>query len=272
MMKRTFVCAALLAAAACQVDNKDAKQKLDDILVKLDQLDKKLDKVGGGRAVAGAQQQPPGPQPGRPDPTTVYSVPIDGDPVKGPVNAKVTIVEAAEFACPFCQRVTSTMDELLKQYPNDVRLVWKHYVVHPQVATTAALATCAAQKQGKFFEMKNKIFTDGWPEGRMGDIGEATMTKFAQDLGLNMDKFKAAMASEECKQDIANDQKVLTQVGVRGTPAFFINGRFISGAVPIERFKAIIDEEMKKADDALKGGQKADEYYTSIVAKGKKSL
>jgi predicted DsbA family dithiol-disulfide isomerase len=120
--------------------------------------------------------------------------------------------------------------------------------------------------------MKNKIFTDGWPEGRMGDIGEATMTKFAQDLGLNMDKFKSDLASEGCKQDIANDQKVLSQVGVRGTPAFFINGRFISGAVPIERFKAIIDEELKKADDALKGGTKADEYYSSIVAKGKKSL
>ena len=271
MMKRTFVCAALLAAAACQVDNKDAKQKLDDILVKLDQMDKKLDKVGGARPAAGAQQ-PAGPQPGRPDPATVYSVPIDGDPVKGPVNAKVTIVEAAEFACPFCQRVTSTIEELLKQYPNDVRLVWKHYVVHPQVATTAALATCAAQKQGKFFEMKNKIFTDAWPEGRMGDIGEATMTKLAQDLGLNMEKFKADLASDGCKQDIANDQKVLSQVGVRGTPAFFINGRFISGAVPIEKFKAVIDEELKKADDALKGGQKADEYYTSIVAKGKKSL
>ena len=116
MMKRTFVCAALLAAAACQVDNKDAKQKLDEMLVKLDQMDKKIDKVaaGGGRAVAGAQQQPPGPQPGRPDPSTVYSVPIDGDPVKGPVNAKVTIVEAAEFACPFCQRVTSTIEELMK--------------------------------------------------------------------------------------------------------------------------------------------------------------
>jgi len=271
MMKRTFVCAALLAAAACQPDNKEYKQKLDDILVKLDQLDKKIDKVSGGRA-AGAQPAVAQPQPPRPDPATVYSVPIDGDPVKGPANAKVTIVEAAEFACPFCQRVTSTIDELLKQYPNDVRLVWKHYVVHPQVATTAALATCAAQKQGKFFEMKAKIFTDGWPEGRMGDIGEATMTKFAQELGLNMDKFKTDMASDGCKQDIANDQKVLSAVGVRGTPAFFINGRFISGAQPIDKFKAVIDEELKKADDALKGGQKVEEYYSSIVAKGKKSL
>jgi predicted DsbA family dithiol-disulfide isomerase len=80
------------------------------------------------------------------------------------------------------------------------------------------------------------------------------------------------MKSESCQQDVANDQKILSQVGVRGTPAFFINGRYLSGAQPIDRFKAIIDEEIKKADAAMKGGQKPEEYYGAIVAKGKKSL
>jgi protein-disulfide isomerase len=269
MMNRTLLCAALLAVAACQVEDKETKKKLDDLLTKADGIDKKLDKIKGGVPIAAGAQAP---QPGRPDPEAVYSVPIDGDPVVGPANAKVTIVEAAEFACPFCQRVSSTIEELRKQYPNDVRVAWKHYVVHPQVATTAALATCAAQKQGKFFELQKKIWTEGWADGRLGDIGEGTMVKFAGDLGLNVDKFKSDMKSESCQQDVANDQKILSQVGVRGTPAFFINGRYLSGAQPIDRFKAIIDEEIKKADAAMKGGQKPEEYYGAIVAKGKKSL
>jgi predicted DsbA family dithiol-disulfide isomerase len=150
--------------------------------------------------------------------------------------------------------------------------VFKHYVVHPQVATTPALATCAAQKQGKFHEYEDLVWAKSWEGGRMGDLSEATMLKYAEEVKLNVEKFKADMASAECKTQIENDQKALAAVGVRGTPAFFINGRFLSGAQPADRFKAVIDEEMKKADEAIKAGKKADEYYSSIVAGGKKSL
>src|SRR5688572_2166071 len=88
--------AALLAALAggCQKEDPATKERLDKILAKLDDLEKKVDRVGTGRGGAAA----PGPQPGRPDPTAVYSVPVDGNPAKGPATAKVTIVEAAEFA------------------------------------------------------------------------------------------------------------------------------------------------------------------------------
>jgi hypothetical protein len=86
---------ALLAlAAGCQKEDPATKERLDKILAKLDDLEKKVDRVGTGRPGA----QAPGPQPGRPDPTTVYSVPVDGSPSKGPATAKVTIIEAAEFA------------------------------------------------------------------------------------------------------------------------------------------------------------------------------
>ncbi len=153
-----------------------------------------------------------------------------------------------------------------------MRIVWKHYVVHPQVATTPALAACAAQKQGKFFEMERTIWDKSWQDGRLSDLSEPTMQKYAQELGLNMDKFKADMASDACKQDIQKDQQALAQVGVRGTPAFFINGRPLSGAQPIDRFKAVIDEELKKANDAIKAGKKPEEIYSSIVASGKKTV
>ena len=141
-------------------------------------------------------------------------------------------------------RVRSTLDELKKAYGDDVRIVFKHYVVHPQVATTPALATCAAMKQGKFHEYEDLLWSKSWEGGRLGDLSEATMMKYAEELKLNADKFKADMAGDECKQVIDKDQKALAQVGVRGTPAFFINGRFINGAVPMEAFTKVIDDEL----------------------------
>ena len=151
-------------------------------------------------------------------------------------------------------------------------MVYKHYVVHPQTATAPALATCAAQKQGKFWELENAIWEKGWANGRMSDISEEAVLKYAGEIGLNVEKLKADMAGNECKEQIQKDQAQLAQVGVRGTPAFFINGRFLSGAQPIDRFKAVIDEELKKANDAIKAGKKPEEIYSGIVASGKKSL
>lgn len=157
--------------------------------------------------------------------------------------------------------------------------MFKHYVVHPQIATTPAMAACAAGEQGKFWEMKKAIFSSAWeidPQPKMKDpnlLNQENMEKLASSLGLKMEKFKADMAGEKCKAALANDQKVVAAVGTRGTPAFYINGRFISGAQPIERFKAVIDEELKKYDAAVKGGQKAETYYNDVVvAKGKKSV
>jgi predicted DsbA family dithiol-disulfide isomerase len=151
-------------------------------------------------------------------------------------------------------------------------VVWKHYVVHPQTATAPALATCAAQKQGKFWELEAAIWEKGWANGRMSDISEEAIVKYAADIGLNVDKLKADMQGSDCREQIQKDQAMLAQVGVRGTPAFFINGRYLSGAQPIDRFKAIIDEELKKADEAIKAGKKPEEIYSSIVASGKKSV
>src|SRR5690349_5069913 len=125
----------------------------------------------------------------------------------------------------------------MKDYNGQIKVVFKQYVVHPQVATIPAYAACAAGKQGKFVEMKNMIFDKAFGK----DMGAPVMEGFAKDLGLDVDKFKADMNSDFCKQSVENDQKSMSAVGVRGTPAFFINGRYLSGARPIDQFKAIID-------------------------------
>ena len=171
------------------------------------------------------------------------------------------------------------MDQIEKAYGNDVRFVYKHFVVHPQTATAPALATCAAQKQGKFWEMKQAIWDSAWelePRPRMKDpalLGAENMEKLAKELRLDVAKFKADMDGQECKAQIGSDQRDLSQVGVDGTPAFFVNGRPISGAQPFQNFKAVIDEELKKADAAIKAGTRPEDYYQKmVVEKGKKGV
>jgi predicted DsbA family dithiol-disulfide isomerase len=146
-----------------------------------------------------------------------------------------------------------------------VRIVYKHYVVHPQVATTPALAACAAHRQGKFREMEHLIWEKGFNANR--NLSAENMKTLAGELKLDMAKFSADLDGQECKQTVQQDQAQLAAVGTRGTPAFYINGRFLSGAQPIDRFKAIIDEELKKANEEIKKGAKAETYYTEFVLK-----
>ena len=149
-------------------------------------------------------------------------------------------------------------------------MVYKHYVVHPQVATLPAQAACAAHKQGKFAEMEDLLWEKGYRAGR--NYSQDNLDSIAREVGLNFDKFKSDMTGE-CVQVVSNDQRELSQVGTRGTPAFYINGRFMSGARPIENFKALIDDEMKKADERIKAGTPVESYYnTWVLEKGLKKL
>jgi protein-disulfide isomerase len=168
-------------------------------------------------------------------------------------------------------KVGPTLDQLLKDYPKDVRVVYKHFVVHPQQATIPALAACAADKQGKFHQMYQAIWEKGFSANR--NLSQENMDKLAGEVGLNMNKYKADMDGD-CKKIIRDDQTQMAQVGVGGTPAFFINGRFLSGARPVEQFKALVDEELKKANERIgKEGTTAANYYQKwVLEKGKKSL
>ncbi len=260
----------VLALGGCTRHNDETDKKLDLLLSKIDGLDKKL--AAGGFRPAGGQmpgQQPQQPRRG-PDPAVVYGVDIAGDPFVGPADAKITIVKASDYACPFCQRSEPTLEQLLKDYPGKLRVVYKDYIVHPQTATVPAYAACAANEQGKFAEFNKAL----WEKAFGKDTSETMMTTLATELKLNLDKFKTDMNGDKCKQSVANDQRVLSAVGVTGTPAFFINGRYLSGARPIEQFKALVDEELKKADDAIgKNGVTASNYYDKTVFQpGKKAI
>ena len=107
---------------------------------------------------------------------------------------------------------------------------------------------------------------------KVRDFSKENLEKLAGELGLDMGRFKADMDGA-CKQLIQKDQRDLAKVGARGTPGFFINGRFLAGARPIDHFKKLIDEEMKKANDRIAKGTKLENYYTEwVLKKGKQKL
>src|SRR3954463_16237907 len=153
-MKKLALMIVSLALVACQSDQKGLEKKIDDLNKKVDQLLAS----GGGRGAA----QPQRPSRPEPDKAKTYSVPVDGDPFDGPADAKVTVVKAYDYACPYCEKVRETMDGLRQKYGNDVRIVYKQFVVHPQVATAGALAFCAAAKQGKGPQMDALLWDKGF--------------------------------------------------------------------------------------------------------------
>ncbi len=292
-MNKLAVLSAMVLATACQPDTKNLERKIDDLTKNQAKMLDMLAKGGGG---AGAGAAPQRAQRAEPDRAKTYAVPIDGDGSDGPANAKVTLVKAYDYACPYCEKVRDTMDELRKKYGNDLRIVYKQMVVHPKNATAPALAFCAANLQGKGKEMDHLIWEKGFkvrqldssevaapaeaagrPPGqapKCWDTAEGCpfVVGYAQELGLNLDKFKADMKTG-CQQLIQKDQRELQTLGVGATPSFFINGRFLSGAMPIEAFSALIDEELKKANERIQQGTAAADYYkTWVLEKGLKQL
>ncbi len=207
----------------------------------------------------------------RPDPNTVYAVPVDDAPYLGAKHAKVTIVQAFEFACPFCRTVRPTLKALLKRYDGDLKIVSRHYVVHPRIATAAALGSCAAGRQGKFELMAELIWTHTVPWtgstrsfDRANSLSRENIERLAKRAGLGMQRFRSDVDGP-CRDTIAGDRAIMARVGVSGTPAFFINGRFLSGARPIEHFQVIIDEELEKANHHIAAGVPLEDYYHRFV-------
>ncbi len=161
---------------------------------------------------------------------------VGESPVKGPADAKITIIEFSDFQCPYCKRGKENMDAVMKAYPNQVKLSFKHMPLpFHQQATPAAKAAYAAGKQGKFWEMHDALFNN------QEKLGAALFEEQAKTLGLDLAKFKADMASPDAEKEIKENVALATKNGIQGTPGFFVNGVAVKGAYPVEHFKMIID-------------------------------
>jgi protein-disulfide isomerase len=236
----SVVVGALILAVALVVSAQAVSSAIADNSSELEEL--RLAVAESGVELAKAVKAAPAaarPSPARrgPDPAKEYAVNVKGAPSRGPESAKITVVEFSDFQCPFCSRVNPTLARLRQEYGDDLRIVFKHLPlsIHPK-APAAHAASVAAHRQGQFWEMHDKMF-DGQ---RLQS--EAQYVAWAEELGLDVARFKKDMASAEVKAEVDADLKEAEDLEVGGTPAFFINGRFLSGAQPYPNFKKLVDE------------------------------
>lgn len=168
-----------------------------------------------------------------------HEIPItDKDVVKGPANAKVTIVEFSDFQCPYCSRVAPMVKEVLGKFPKDVKFIFKHFPLDfHQFAELASQHVCCAGQQGKFWELHDTLFEN---QAKISDkyLKELIDTN---KLGLDTKKFNECLAATACKDKVAQDKALGEKIGVPGTPAFFINGRMTEEGISAEA----IEEAMK---------------------------
>ena len=170
-----------------------------------------------------------------------FEVATAGRPEKGGgAKAPVTIIEFSDYQCPFCQRAEGVVDQVMHAYGNKVRLVFRDFPlpIHPQARPAAEAASCA-NAQGKFWEYHAKLFAN------QSALGEEPLKEYAKDVGLDPAKFEDCLTQKPFSAAIDKDLSEAAKLGINGTPAFFINGRLLSGAQPFEKFKEVIDEELR---------------------------
>jgi protein-disulfide isomerase len=211
-------------------------------------------------------------------PGAVFGVAIDQNVAAGLVDgppAYVTIIKAFDFACPYCERTSPIMTELVKEYGGKVRVVYMDRVVH-DFAEPAHLAGCAAARQGKFIPFKTAFWEkafDPYVASRGRDRSgyePAGLVAIAQEAKLDIGRFKADMASRACADLLAHERAELDRFNVDGTPTFFVNGLYIPGGLDKAALREIIDDKLRVAEAS---GVPAAQYYDrEIFQKGEKKF
>ena len=168
------------------------------------------------------------------------AVSAGNSPVRGSAAAPIELIEFADFQCPFCLAASPTVKRVLDTYGDRIRLVYRNYPLpnHPNARPAAEAAQCA-HEQGQFWAYHDKLFGDP------NKLSQADLKQTAAALGLDAPRFNKCVDDHKYAGVVEADTKAGTDAGVSGTPAFFINGRLLSGAQPFEAFKRVIDEELE---------------------------
>lgn len=202
------------------------------------------------------------------DDTTIWRVPVaKDDPVKGPADALVTIVEWSDFQCPFCSRVEPTIKKIVDTYGNDVRVVWKDNALpfHKEAKPAATLARMAYEKGGSdlFWKAHALLFEN------QKSLGAETYTKLAGQLGLNPAEVTQAIASNKYDAKISASMELASDLQARGTPHFFVNGRRIAGAQPFEKFDELVKTQLAAAKALVAKGVPRANVYDELMKTAK---
>jgi protein-disulfide isomerase len=172
-----------------------------------------------------------------------HNVAEKDNPAIGPKGAKVTIIEFSDFECPFCQKSQGVNNALREKYKDQIRWVFRDFPLpfHPNAMAAHVAANCA-NKQGKYWDYFNSLFQN------TGKLTPPAIAQLAKASGLDISSFETCIADKDGKisEEIQTDLKDGSELGVNGTPAFFINGIFVEGAQPIAVFVNTIEQELKK--------------------------
>lgn len=171
-----------------------------------------------------------------------HRIDVGDDPVRGPADAPITIVEFSDFQCPFCSRVNPTLKRLEETYAGRIRVVFRDFPllqIHPHAGKAAEAAGCA-DEQGKFWPMHDALFA------AQDKLQPDDLKQHATQLGLDMDKFTQCLDSGRRTVEWRKDLTDGEAYGVSSTPAFFVNGRMIVGAQPYEEFSAVVEDELAR--------------------------
>jgi protein-disulfide isomerase len=213
-----------------------------------------------------------------PAPGAVFGVAIEPSVQAGLIEggpAFVTIIKAFDFACPYCERSSNILTELVKEYGGKLRVVYMDFVVH-DFAEPAHLAGCAAARQGKYVPFKKAFWEKSFGsysasrgKDRSG-FEQAALLDLAKGAQLDVERFKADMAGPACTTLLAQERAELEKFHVSGTPAFFVNGIFIGGGVEKDTLRAVIEDRLRVAEAS---GVPAAQYYDrEILQKGEKKF
>jgi protein-disulfide isomerase len=232
-------------------------------------------KLVDGRAPAGwyaartaenIKNAPPKPDKKRaetPPDTSVWKVPVGKSPVRGPADALVTIVAFGDFQCPYTAKAQATLAELMKRYPSDVRVVFKHRPLpfHKNAIPAHQLAQEVFAKKGNdaFWKASDLLFESA------ANLDEAALARVAKEAGLDPQSALAAVKAKKHARTIADDELLADDVEASGTPTFFINGRRVVGARAVEDFVAVIDERLADARAVEQRGVARSKVYDEVM-------
>ncbi len=198
----------------------------------------------------------------------IFRVPVVGrPPTRGPDDALVTIVSFSDFQCPFCKRVLPILDQLVERYGADLRIVWMNNPLpfhnDAKPAAEAALEIYRQQGDEAFWRFHDIVFEN------QRQLSRADLERYAQTLGADMTAFRRALDSHQHESTIDSQQALATQLGARGTPNFFINGRQVRGAQPFDRFVETVDAALAQARSLVADGVDRGAVYERIIRDGR---
>jgi protein-disulfide isomerase len=210
---------------------------------------------------------PPAPPEPEAEDNEVWNVPIAADdPQRGPRDALVTVVQFSDYQCPFCKRVEATLREVRRLYGADLRIVWKDNPLpfHPRALPAAQLARRVYETRGNdaFWQVHDALF-DSQPA-----LEDDDFERISKQLGLPVKGSPAGAAADKLRARIEQSVEQAADFQARGTPHFFINGRRLSGAQPLDAFKKLIDEELTKARALVSSGTPRAKVYGELVKLG----